>query len=57
MVLLALKSTSHVSAQLLIVFKSAFNMLAATGGESTTIYRLVSSANNVTHNIINIQQK
>ena len=44
-VLPALKATNHASAQVLIVFRSMFNECAAPLGDSTTMYKLVSSAN------------
>ena len=44
-VLPAWKLTSHASAQLPMVLKSALRMAADVSGESTTIYKLLSSAN------------
>ena len=42
-----LKSTSQSAAQLLIVLRSMLIILAAICGDSTIMYRLVSSANNL----------
>ena len=44
-VLPALKATNHASAQVLIVFRSMFSECAAPLEDSTTMYKLVSSAN------------
>ena len=44
-VLPALKATNHASFQVLIVFRSMFSECAAPLGDSTTMYKLVSSAN------------
>ena len=44
-VLLALNLTSHPIAQLLILLRSVLMIPAAVSGESTTMYKLVSSAN------------
>ena len=44
-VLLALKVTSQLFAQLVLAHKSEFKKFAAVGGESTSIYKLVSSEN------------
>ena len=41
-----LKATNHASAQVLIVFRSMFSECAAPLGDSTIMYKLVSSANN-----------
>ena len=44
-VLPVLKATNHDSAKVLIVFRSMFSECAAPLGDSTTMYKLVSSAN------------
>ena len=44
-VLSALKATRHASAQVPIVFRSMFSEWAAPLGDSTMMYKLVSSAN------------
>ena len=45
-VLPVLKATNHASSQVLIVFRSMFSECAAPLGDSTIMYKLVSSANN-----------
>ena len=40
-----LKATNHASAKVLIVFRSMFSKCAAPLGDSTMVYKLVSSAN------------
>ena len=44
-VLPALKATNHASSKVLIVFRSMFSECVAPLGDSTTMYKLVSSAN------------
>ena len=44
-VLPVIKAANHASAQVLIVFRSMFNECAAPLGDSTMMYKLVSSAN------------
>ena len=45
-VLPVLKATNHASVQVLIVFRCMFSECAALLGDSTIMYKLVSSANN-----------
>ena len=44
-VLAVLKATNHASAQVLIVFRSMFGECTVLLGDSTMMYKLVSSAN------------
>ena len=44
-VLPVLKATNHASVQVLIVLRSMFSECAAQLGDSTVMYKLVSSAN------------
>ena len=45
-VLPVLKATNHASAQVLLVFRSMLSDCATTLGDSTMMYKLISSANN-----------